>query len=79
MAFEAGAAARRSGPTVGRRGVVAPVRPPAPRDAGIGKILAEGERGGQVLIDICEIATGLSRQLRGLTIASERPRYRMME
>lgn len=55
------------------------MRPPAPRDAGTGKILAEGERGGQVLIDICEIATGLSRQLRGLTIASERPRHRMME
>jgi len=31
------------------------------------------------MIDICDFAVGLSRQLYGLTIASERPRHRMME
>ncbi len=44
-----------------------------------GKILAEGEGEGQEMIDICDFATGLSRQLHGLTIASERPGHRMME
>jgi aldehyde dehydrogenase (NAD+) len=44
-----------------------------------GKILAEGEGEVQEMIDICDFATGLSRQLHGLTIASERPRHRMME
>jgi aldehyde dehydrogenase (NAD+) len=44
-----------------------------------GKILAEGEGEVQEMIDICDFATGLSRQLYGLTIASERPRHRMME
>src|SRR5205814_2856289 len=33
----------------------------------------------QEMIDICDFATGLSRQLYGLTIASERPAHRMME
>ncbi len=31
------------------------------------------------MIDICDFAVGLSRQLYGLTIASERPQHRMME
>ena len=31
------------------------------------------------MIDICDFAVGLSRQLYGLTIASERPGHRMME
>lgn len=31
------------------------------------------------MIDICDFAVGLSRQLHGLTIASERPGHRMME
>jgi aldehyde dehydrogenase (NAD+) len=44
-----------------------------------GKILAEGEGEVQEMIDICDFATGLSRQLYGLTIASERPQHRMME
>lgn len=44
-----------------------------------GKILAEGEGEVQEMIDICDFATGLSRQLYGLTIASERPRHRMFE
>ena len=33
----------------------------------------------QEVIDVCEFAVGLSRQLHGLTIASERPSHRMME
>ena len=44
-----------------------------------GKILAEGQGEVQEMIDICDFATGLSRQLYGLTIASERPEHRMME
>jgi aldehyde dehydrogenase (NAD+) len=44
-----------------------------------GKILAEGEGEVQEMIDICDFGTGLSRQLYGLTIASERPDHRMME
>src|SRR5581483_8532231 len=44
-----------------------------------GKILAEGEGEVQEMIDICDFAVGLSRQLYGLTIASERPRHRMLE
>src|SRR4051812_39978143 len=44
-----------------------------------GKILAEGQGEVQEMIDICDFATGLSRQLYGLTIASERPQHRMME
>ena len=44
-----------------------------------GKILAEGEGEVQEMVDICDFATGLSRQLYGLTIASERPQHRMME
>jgi len=44
-----------------------------------GKILAEGEGEVQEMIDICDFATGLSRQLYGLTIASERPSHRLLE
>ncbi len=44
-----------------------------------GKILPEGGGEVQEMIDICDFATGLSRQLHGLTIASERPGHRMME
>ena len=44
-----------------------------------GKILAEGEGEVQEMIDICDFAVGLSRQLYGLTIASERPGHRLME
>jgi aldehyde dehydrogenase (NAD+) len=44
-----------------------------------GKIPAEAEGEVQEWIDICEFAAGLSRQLYGLTIASERPNHRMME
>ncbi len=45
----------------------------------VGKIRSEGEGEVQEMIDICDFAVGLSRQLYGLTIASERPRHRMME
>lgn len=44
-----------------------------------GKIPSEGEGEVQEMIDICDFAVGLSRQLYGLTIASERPDHRMME
>ena len=44
-----------------------------------GKILAESLGEVQEMIDICDFAVGLSRQLYGLTIASERPSHRMME
>lgn len=44
-----------------------------------GKIVQEGLGEVQEMIDICDFALGLSRQLYGLTIASERPGHRMME
>lgn len=44
-----------------------------------GKIASEGLGEVQEMIDICDFATGLSRQLHGLTIATERPDHRMME
>jgi len=44
-----------------------------------GKIRSEGLGEVQEMIDICDFAVGLSRQLYGLTIASERPGHRMME
>jgi len=44
-----------------------------------GKIRSEGAGEVQEMIDICDFAVGLSRQLHGLTIASERPGHRMME
>jgi aldehyde dehydrogenase (NAD+) len=45
----------------------------------MGKIRAEGHGEVQEMIDICDFAVGLSRQLYGLTMASERPAHRMME
>jgi len=44
-----------------------------------GKIRAEGEGEVQEMIDVGDFAVGLSRQLYGLTMASERPRHRMYE
>jgi aldehyde dehydrogenase (NAD+) len=44
-----------------------------------GKILSEGLGEVQEMIDICDFAVGLSRQLYGRTIASERTAHRMME
>src|SRR2546428_9954916 len=44
-----------------------------------GKIRPEGLGEVHEMIDICEFAVGLSRQLHGLTIASERPNHRLME
>ncbi|HEV7338407.1 MAG TPA: aldehyde dehydrogenase family protein [Bosea sp. (in: a-proteobacteria)] len=44
-----------------------------------GKITSEGLGEVQEMIDICDFAVGLSRQLYGLTIATERPSHRMME
>ena len=45
----------------------------------VGKIASEGLGEVQEMIDVCEFAVGLSRQLHGLTIASERAQHRMME
>ena len=44
-----------------------------------GKTVSEGLGEVQEMIDICDYAVGLSRQLFGLTIATERPDHRMME
>src|SRR5262245_64238777 len=44
-----------------------------------GKIIAESLGEVQEMIDMCDFAVGLSRQLYGLTIASERPNHRMLE
>jgi len=44
-----------------------------------GKIRSEGLGEVQEMIDICDFAVGLSRQLHGLTIASERPGHRLAE
>ena len=45
----------------------------------VGKIPSEGLGEVQEMIDICDFAVGLSRQIYGLTIASERGEHRMME
>ncbi len=45
----------------------------------MGKILAEGKGEVQEMIDISDFAVGLSRQLYGLTMHSERPGHRMYE
>jgi aldehyde dehydrogenase (NAD+) len=45
----------------------------------MGKIRVEGHGEVQEMIDICDFAVGLSRQLYGLTMHSERPRHRMYE
>ncbi|MFP4083056.1 MAG: aldehyde dehydrogenase family protein [Candidatus Aminicenantes bacterium] len=47
--------------------------------AEMGKIKAEGTGEVQEMIDICDFAVGLSRQLYGLTMHSERPAHRMYE
>jgi aldehyde dehydrogenase (NAD+) len=62
------------------RTVPAPVRGALVRE--LAELLREHNEGlGEVqeMIDICDLAVGLSRQLYGLTIASERPGHRMME
>jgi aldehyde dehydrogenase (NAD+) len=45
----------------------------------MGKSLQEGYGEVQEMIDICDFAVGLSRQLHGLTMHSERPQHRMYE
>lgn len=44
-----------------------------------GKIVSEGAGEVQEMIDICDFAVGLSRQLYGLTLTTERAEHRMME
>ena len=43
------------------------------------KIISEGEGETQEVIDMCDFSTGLSRQLYGLTMPSERPNHRLQE
>jgi len=43
------------------------------------KIVSEAEGEVQEAIDMCDFATGLSRQLYGLTMPSERPDHRLQE
>ncbi len=45
----------------------------------VGKVLSEGLGEVQEMIDICDFAVGLSRQLHGLCIPSERPDHRLAE
>ncbi len=45
----------------------------------VGKVPSEGAGEVQEMIDICDFAVGLSRQIYGLTIATERAEHRMME
>ncbi len=45
----------------------------------VGKVTSEGLGEVQEMIDICDFAVGLSRQIYGLTIATERASHRMME
>jgi aldehyde dehydrogenase (NAD+) len=45
----------------------------------VGKIRTEGLGEVQEVVDICEFAVGLSRQLHGLVIASERPGHKLLE
>jgi aldehyde dehydrogenase (NAD+) len=45
----------------------------------VGKIRSEGAGEVQEMIDMCDFAVGLSRQLYGLTMPSERPQHRMFE
>jgi aldehyde dehydrogenase (NAD+) len=45
----------------------------------VGKITSEAEGEVQEMVDICEFAVGLSRQLYGKTMSSERPGHRLME
>ncbi|HEX8963270.1 MAG TPA: aldehyde dehydrogenase family protein [Rhodocyclaceae bacterium] len=47
--------------------------------AEVGKIKAEADGEVQEMIDVADFAVGLSRQLYGLTLASERPHHRLME
>jgi L-aminoadipate-semialdehyde dehydrogenase len=44
-----------------------------------GKVVSEGQGEVQEMIDVCDFAVGLSRQLYGLTMHSERPQHRMYE
>ncbi|MDX5298316.1 MAG: aldehyde dehydrogenase family protein [Gammaproteobacteria bacterium] len=72
----------RRGELVRRIGQLARARKTALADLitlEVGKTRQEALGEVQELIDICDFAVGLSRQLYGLTIASERPEHRMME
>ena len=80
VAHHAGAGARRAGGAA-RRAARPSTRPTSAALVTIeaGKITSEALGEVQEMIDICEFAVGLSRQLYGRTIASERPGHRLME
>ncbi len=73
------AAAGRGRPPDRRRPCAPEGRPGLLVTLETGKIRTEGEGEVQEMIDMCDFAVGLSRQLYGLTIASERARHRMIE
>ena len=80
LAYDPGPAPRRAGAAARRR--IARARSRCSRrliTLEAGKIVQESLGEVQEMIDICDFAVGLSRQLYGLTIASERPDHRMME
>ena len=79
MAHGSCAAARRHGPRDRRRIARAQGSLGALVTLEMGKILAEGLGEVQEMIDIADFAVGLSRQLYGLTMHSERPGHRMYE
>ena len=80
LAHRAGAAPRRGDPRFRRRAARAQGGPRrAWSRSRMGKILPEGVGEVQEMIDICDFAVGLSRQLYGLTMHSERPGHRMYE
>ncbi len=79
MADDPGAGARRAGGPARRLLVEHKATLAALVTIEAGKITSEALGEVQEMIDICEFAVGLSRQLYGKTIASERPGHRLME
>ncbi len=79
LAERAGACSRGVRPPAGERFRGAQDELAAIITLEVGKIRQEALGEVQEMIDICDFAVGLSRQLHGLTIASERPGHRLME
>ena len=80
MAQRPRTAARRTRPAIRQRAYAnTRTTSPASSPSNAASRLSEGVGEVQEMIDICDFAVGLSRQLHGLTIASERPGHRMME
>ena len=79
LAFGPGTTARRVRPAARRRLREAKPHSPSWSRSRPARSCQESLGEVQEMIDICDFAVGLSRQLHGLTIASERPGHRMME